>query len=190
MAERKSLPRDTTMHIDPRNIGTTLSILKNPATDTFNTHGAFRARAVPPENIRLLSKCEFKRRDHLSESLSPSVAVPAPGDLVAQSQQGQLRPSLSSLNPVIAHLVEKSKLAAADSSVEKQTKRQEIHPHVLDVMAWTKQLPCEPQCRPTQPGQRVWVKEIVLLVCGLNISSIITVIMLLLLTVDQHLIIY
>lgn len=166
LAEEKSPPRDTSTHIDPRNISTTLSILKNPRTGTSNSHWDFRARAVLPENISLLSKCEFKRRDHLSESSSPSVAAPAPATI--QCQEGQLQPTLSSLNPVIAHLT-----VAPDFSVEKFPKKQEIYPHVLGVMSWTKQLSCEPSLIPPklspQTGQRIWVKGIVLIACALKI---------------------
>lgn len=111
-----------------------------------------------PENIGLLSKCEFKRRDHLSESLAPSAAAPAPATI--QSQEGQLR---SSLNPVIAHLVKKSKTVAPDFSVENVPKKQECD--ILPVMSWTKQLSCEPLWTP-QTGQRIWVKGVVLLVCA------------------------
>ncbi|XP_056232085.1 uncharacterized protein LOC130169397 isoform X2 [Seriola aureovittata] len=137
LAERKSPPCDTT-HIDPRNISTTLSILKN-------SHGTFRSRAVLHENISQLSKRQFQRRDHLSESL------PVPNTAVASSQEGQLHPTLPSSNPVVlTHLLEKSKTLPSASAlfVVERFKKQEIHPHILDVQAWTKQLSCEPQWMP------------------------------------------
>lgn len=172
--EMKSPPCDTTTHIDPCNIRATLSILKNTGTDASNTHRTFRSRAVLPENISLLSKCEFKRRDHLSETLPAPVPVPAPATAVSQSQEGQLQSTLASLNPVIAHLVAKSKMSATDLPVEKQPKKQDVYPQVLDVMAWTKQPSCEPRWIPAKPpqqtGQRIWVKGIVLVVSGLKIT--------------------
>lgn len=142
LAERKSPPCDMT-HTDPRNISTTLSILKNTGTGTLNTHMAFRSRAVLPENINRLSKCQFKRRDHLGESLNTSVPVPA----VASSQEGQLQPSLAFPNPaIIAHLVDKSKMLPSDpvSSIAERLIKHEMHPHILGVQRWTKQQSFEP----------------------------------------------
>lgn len=147
LARRKSLPCDTT-RIDPRNISTTLSILKNTET------GTFRSRAVLPENMSQLSKCEFKRQDHLSESLPAS--VPAPQTAVTSSQEGQLQPSLpSSNNVILAHLVTKSNMMPSDSviSIREQLKQQEIHPYILGVQAWTKQPSCEPQWQQHKVSQ-------------------------------------
>lgn len=151
LAERKSPP------IDLRNISTTLSTLKNTRTGTSNTHGTFRSRAVLPENIRQLSNCQFKRRDHLRESLPASVPVPAPiTTAVVSSQEQQLQPRLPSSNPVIlALLVEKSKMLPSVSvcSIGKQLKEHEMHPHILGVQAWTKQQSCEPQRTLPVPEQ-------------------------------------
>ncbi|GAA6226475.1 uncharacterized protein LOC119020119 [Lates japonicus] len=149
LARRKSLPCDT-IHIDPRNISTTLSILKNTET------GTFRSRAVLPENMSQLSKCEFKRQDHLSESLPASVPVPAPHTAVTSSQEGQLQPSLpSSNNVILAHLVAKSNMLPSDSviSIREQLKKQAIHPYILGVQAWTKKPSCEPQWQQHKVSQ-------------------------------------
>ncbi|XP_071339549.1 uncharacterized protein [Trachinotus anak] len=149
LAERKSPPCETT-RIDPRNTSTTLSILKN-------THGTFRSRAVLPENINQLSKCQFQRRVHLSESL------PASNTAVASSQEAQLQPTLPSSNPnILAHLLGKSKMLPSGSVLSdgERFKKKEIQPHILGVQAWTKRLSCElqwmppkvsPQTGPTNP---------------------------------------
>ncbi|KAG8011851.1 hypothetical protein GBF38_004212 [Nibea albiflora] len=133
LAERKSPPCDTT-RIDPRNISATLSALKNTGTGTSNTGVSIRSRSVLPENIRQLSKCQFKRRDHLKESLSAFLPVPAPITTVASSQRGQLQPSFPSSSPVnLSDLGEKSdEMQSSDliSSIGEQLKKQEIHPHV------------------------------------------------------------
>ncbi|TKS78385.1 hypothetical protein D9C73_012789 [Collichthys lucidus] len=132
LAERKSPPCDTT-RIDPRNISSTLSVLKNRGTGTSNTGVSFRSRSVLPENISQLSKCHFKRQDHLRESLSAFRPVPAPITTVASSQRGQLQPSLPSADPVnLSELVEKSETQSSDlmSSIGEQLKKHEIHSHI------------------------------------------------------------
>ncbi|XP_010734267.3 uncharacterized protein LOC104922993 isoform X1 [Larimichthys crocea] len=132
LAERKSPPCDTT-RIDPRNISSTLSVLKNRRTGMSNTGVSFRSRSVLPENISQLSKCQFKRRDHLRESLSAFLPVPAPITTVASSQRGRLQPSLPSSDPVnLSDLVEKSEMQSSDlmSSIGEQLKKHEIHPHI------------------------------------------------------------
>ncbi|XP_031161619.1 uncharacterized protein LOC116054279 isoform X2 [Sander lucioperca] len=120
----------------PRNISSTL---QNTGTGTSNTNGTFRSRAFLPENISQLSKCQFKRRDHLRESLPASVPVLAPITGAGSSQEGQLQPSLPSSNPVIlAHL-----MLPSDSvcSIEGE---HEMHPQILGVQAWTTQQLCDP----------------------------------------------
>lgn len=140
MAEKKSPPH-CTICIDPRNISTTLSIL-NKTGCTCSTAWIIRSKAVLPKNINQLSSCQFKRRNHFRESLSSPVPVLAPVTAVASTPEGQLHPSSLSSNLVIlAHLVEKSKKLplGSVSSIGEQLKKQEIHPHILGVQAWTRQ---------------------------------------------------
>ncbi|XP_028435077.1 uncharacterized protein LOC114556364 [Perca flavescens] len=132
----KALANRKSPTIDPRNISSTL---QNTGTGTSNTNGTFRSRAFLPENIRQLSKCQFKRRDHLRESLPASVPVLAPITGVASSQEGQLQPSVPSSNPVIlAHLMLPS------DSVCSIVGEHEMHPHILGVQALTTQQICDP----------------------------------------------
>lgn len=148
LAEKKSPPH-CTICIDPRNIDTSLSIL-NKTGCTCNTAWIIRSKAILPENISQLSSCQFKRRDHLRESLSSLVPVPAPVTAVTSTQERQLQPSLLSSNLVIlAHLVEKSKKLplGSVSCIGEQLKKQEIHPQILGVQAWTRQQSWE--CRMT-----------------------------------------
>lgn len=84
--ERKSPPRDITTHMDPRNISTSLFILKNPRTDTSSSHWDLRAGAALPENICQLSKCKFKRCGHLSVGLSKSVASDVSAKTIPKKQ--------------------------------------------------------------------------------------------------------
>lgn len=142
LAEKK-LPPTCTICIDPRNISATLSILNNTGC-TCSTGWTIRSKAALPENIRELSSCQFKRRDHLRESLASAVPVPA----VASPQEGQLQ--LSSNLVLLAHLVEKSKMlpSGSVSSIGEQLKKQEIYPHILGVQAWTQHQSCELWCTP------------------------------------------
>ncbi|KAM7391276.1 hypothetical protein PAMP_021976 [Pampus punctatissimus] len=148
LAEKKSSPR-CTICIDPRNISATLSVLNNTGY-TYNTAWIIRSKAVLAENIIQLSSCQFKRRDHLSESLASSVLVPVPVRDEASTQEGQLQPSsLSSSNLIIfSHLMDTFKMlpSGSVSSIVELLKKQEIYPHILGVQAWTKQQSCELRC--------------------------------------------
>ncbi|XP_033181251.1 uncharacterized protein LOC117152690 [Mastacembelus armatus] len=143
LAERKSSPCDTTQ-TDSRNISATLSILKA-------RHGTIRSRAFLPENIILLSKCEFKRWDPLSESLPATVPVPSHSNAETTVPERQLQQNISPSIPVVlSHLMEKSKTPPSEStfSFGELLKKKEIYPHILGVHAWTKQHSCEPQGMP------------------------------------------
>lgn len=124
---------------------------------TSYSHEAFRARVDLPNNLRQLSMHQCTRQDHLRESFSSPVPVPAP---ITASQEGQPQPILPSSDLVLlAHLVEKSKMFASDSitSLSEKLKKQELYPYMLGVHAWMKQEQREPQCtlpqRAPQTGQ-------------------------------------
>lgn len=124
------------MHIDPRNIASTISTLKH-------ARGTFRSRAVLPDNISRLSKCEHQRWDHLSDSSPASKAA----------QEPRLQPTAATSSPVtLLHLLEPSKALPSDSVGERFAKL-EIHPNILGVEVWTKQLSLIPPTVSTQTGQ-------------------------------------
>ncbi|MEQ2315412.1 hypothetical protein AMECASPLE_022038 [Ameca splendens] len=90
MADWKPTP--DVSHIDPRNIGSTLSILNKTGRGTgFET---VRSRWVLPENIKQLSSCRYRRKDYLRETFLAS--VPAPITTEGSPHEGQLTACLFS----------------------------------------------------------------------------------------------
>ncbi|CAJ1069151.1 uncharacterized protein LOC115581556 [Xyrichtys novacula] len=123
----KRRPPSHTTHTDPRNISTTLSMMKNT--------GSFRSRAVLPKNINQLStRSQFQRQDHLKETPPASVPVPT------------LNPAGTSNTLFMAHLVRESKMVPSSesvSSIQERLQKHEIHLFILGVRTWTKVKSCE-----------------------------------------------
>lgn len=139
LAEWKPPPCDVT-HIDPRNISTTLSLLKTTEAGPRHTRGTFRLRSLLPEHISKLSNRQFKRRKPLRESLPAPTPRPAPITPAASFQDRQSQPSLSStITAILAHLVEKSKMLASDSICSVGEELKGAQPYILGVSAWSKQ---------------------------------------------------